>query len=586
MAFEIRQLPQVQGVTGDNVGVCGNCGLANRTGAVFCRNCGLTLRGYPAPPRAVPAVPQMPAPAMEPAPAAPREDTRALEEAANFETIERFTKIEFPNRCTMWKEVVLRIQLTSGVPVLTRALHKLIIKTIQGQPEAELTIIITAPGFEIEEHQKSLQVPVANDSPVVEFSMIPSDIGMKVVEVEFFQNKERVGHLLVSTKVESDVDTKDGTPLKAAEMELLQDPREGLSRKVEPPDEKGVLLHVAWNEREGILTYRMPDRHAGKKWRCEKPGLQNQIEESLQNLNDFLLEVVTADTANPLVWDSVNLNTRAFGDALYQMLIPGDLAKEINGLSDGDSLIISTNEQWVPWEILHDGVDYWGKRFILSRSPRPWDYTDLPKRAEISHTVDVLGKQSSKVVNVVGSGLPSELGKRAAGLFDDLQSKVEVETLEAQPVAKLQSTLPTSLLHCTCHGRTHPKMLQTGPDSSRLNNLLPETVNLLPLGEGALVFANACTSAGPAKFFGQLHSFGWQFYLRGARAFIGTLGPVPAPQAIRFAEVLYSTLLYHQPRLTLGEALTHTRKEMEKEHNLFWLLYCLYGDPDYKVEVN
>jgi len=109
-------------------------------------------------------------------------------------------------------------------------------------------------------------------------------------------------------------------------------------------------------------------------------------------------------------------------------------------------------------------------------------------------------------------------------------------------------------------------------------------VTALPLQPGSLVFANACSSAGVAVLFGSFNSFGWEFYLRGASVFVGTLGAVPTNYAIEYAENVYAPLFDSSGPITIGQALAKAREKAERKHNIFWLLYCIYGDPDYSVQ--
>jgi hypothetical protein len=139
------------------------------------------------------------------------------------------------------------------------------------------------------------------------------------------------------------------------------------------------------------------------------------------------------------------------------------------------------------------------------------------------------------------------------------------------------------VLHCTCHGLLKPHLLLVGKDSSRTQNLAPETIRVLPLQAGSLVFVNACSSAAAALLFGSFNSFGWEFYLQGAEVFIGTLGAVPTKYAIEHAENIYAHLFNTSQSLSIGQALARAREEAEKKQNIFWLLYCVYGDPDYSV---
>jgi hypothetical protein len=151
----------------------------------------------------------------------------------------------------------------------------------------------------------------------------------------------------------------------------------------------------------------------------------------------------------------------------------------------------------------------------------------------------------------------------------------------------LKEALPaTDLLHCTCHGYLKPYLLQIAKDKSRYANLLPETVKQLSLEVGSLVFVNACASTAPVLTFGRFSSFGWEFYRQGASIFIGTLGSVPTKYAVDFAEVIYRELFRRDAKQTIGQAVALAKQAAANEHNIFWLFYCLYGDPDITIEVS
>ncbi|MEM8718809.1 MAG: hypothetical protein AAGE84_05810 [Cyanobacteria bacterium P01_G01_bin.39] len=107
----------------------------------------------------------------------------------------------------------------------------------------------------------------------------------------------------------------------------------------------------------------------------------------------------------------------------------------------------------------------------------------------------------------------------------------------------------------------------------------------MPLKPGSFIFANACGSTVPVKAFNEFSSFGWEFYRQGADIFIGTLGIVPTKYAISFAENVYEELLSKDTQITVGQAIASAKKVAAEQHNFFWLLYCIYGDPDICFEL-
>ncbi len=138
--------------------------------------------------------------------------------------------------------------------------------------------------------------------------------------------------------------------------------------------------------------------------------------------------------------------------------------------------VVSTNEQWVPWELIFDGQAFWGEKFVVARYPRPTDDTSrLPPSVEYGGLRPV-----HTVVNVVGGEIPTAEGTRALQLFDAFMLPGRIRKLEEKPVAELcKALVGADLLHCTCHGYLDPHLLRVASDKSRIQNLLPETVKLL-----------------------------------------------------------------------------------------------------------
>src|SRR6185369_9490041 len=275
----------------------------------------------------------------------------------------------------------------------------------------------------------------------------------------------------------------------------------------------------------------------------------------LEQLNEFLSQAVIQAEPSDEEWDSILLNLQGIGGSLFTTLIPSPLATEVHNWKNGSLIIVSTNEQWIPWELVYDGQDFWGKRFVIARLPRLSDRRNVSdaKRPEGRRQT----RQLKRVVNVVGGDIGVVEAKQASSLFSGVDSRVGVEVLLEQPISTLNTALPKAdVLHCTCHGHLDPHMLQVSKDRSLTTNLLPQTVHKLLLEPGSFVFANTCTSALPVLTFGRFSSFAWEFYRRGAGAFVGTLGAVPTTHAISFAESIYRELFNRTRKTTVGEALS------------------------------
>ena len=59
----------------------------------------------------------------------------------------------------------------------------------------------------------------------------------------------------------------------------------------------------------------------------------------------------------------------------------------------------------------------------------------------------------------------------------------------------------------------------------------------------------------------------------------------PSSYAIGFAENVYGELLCKNTKITVGEAIARAKRIAAEQHNFFWLLYCIYGNPDVYFEL-
>jgi hypothetical protein len=497
----------------------------------------------------------------------------------NSLTIQRHTRIEFPSECVLEQKAELKIQLTQEIPEFTRVLEKILLTVGLNTKQVKLSVKVTAPAFAIRPYQRQLTVPVMGDSNEVTFTLVPLERGEQVIEIEFFKGATRVGYVLLPANVVPYSYNKISP--KVLSMEDPIDGLKNLESMTVNPDKH--TLNVTWIERESKLLYTIFPANRLGEWEKTIPNIQDKIEDDLRSLNAFLTEVVQQGNPSDERWESICFNLQSVGSNLFEMLIPSEVAKQMRTWKIGSPVIISTNEQWIPWELMYDGEDFWGKKFIIARSPRLRDSQDLPDK----NRPESKGKrQIKRIVNIVGGDVPSSEAERATHLFSNLLPPEAVQLLAKQPISSLVKAIPgTDALHFTCHGHLEPHLLQIAGDKNktRIENLLPETIQRLPLEPGSLVFANACASTVPVLTFGKFSSFGWKFYQRGADAFIGTLGAVPVKYAVNFAEIVYRELFNPDEKITIGQAVAKAKEVAANERNLFWLLYCIYGDPDFSI---
>jgi hypothetical protein len=498
--------------------------------------------------------------------------------------VERYTKIQFPSICILNQKTELKIQLTQEIPESTDAIQKVEFAVDIKIEEVILNVNITASGFALAPYQQPLTMPIGGDSNQIIFTLFPLEIGDRVIEVEFFQAATRVGYLLLKTYVNDFQIALQATEETCSDFVLMEDPLDGIEQlsKIVVNSEKRTI-HVNWVEQEGTLQYTVYPAQRPSEWSKPIPEIKQVIENELRNLNAFLSEVVQQGKPADDKWESICFNLQSIGANLFEMLIPDQVAAQARTWKHGSVIIVSTNEQWIPWELMYDGEDFWSKKFIIARYPRLSGERDLPDQNRVAGQLE---RKVKRIVNVIGGNVPEYEAKQATNLFATFVPVNFVELLFKQPIAVLVKALPkTDILHFTCHGYLEPHLLQIAGDNNKtqIENLLPETISRIPLEPGSLVFANACASTVPVLTFGKFSSFGWRFYQRGAAAFIGTLGAVPVKHAVNFAETVYSELFKQDERMTLGQAVAKAKEVAANDRNLFWLLYCIYGDPDFSI---
>ena len=525
--------------------------------------------------------------APEPSPAPPPAPQAALPPAPSpaplalpkHTKIRRHTRVLFPAACVQDRKVELRLQLTCKQPLISRVRNILNIALPEGQEETTLDVRVTAPAFAAQSWHQPMTVPRAADSQEIVFSLFPTEKGEQSVEVEFYQEATRVGYLVVSTVVRA-----EEAAAVASQVAILEEPLASLPRTPLLARQERRTLHVTCVPKEAKIYYTVysEDTAQAGEWTQDLPGSQAQIQQEMSALNDFLKQVVTEATPTKEEWDALKYNLRAKGRKILDLLVPDEVAAQFREWPAKTCVTISTNEQWIPWELMHTGQDFLSRKFVVARYPRMARRTGLGKKRPTSDQRRTL----RTIVNVIGGEVPALEAQRAAQLFAPLGASVRVAFLSERPISALQKSLRgADLLHCTCHGHFDPYMLQIAASTSSGFNLLLDSIADLPIKPGLLVFANACSSTVPVLNYSEFNSFAWEFYRGGADAYVGTLGAVPTEYAVRFAESVYEELFRKGGARTLGEALAAAKDAAEKEHNLFWLLYCINGNPDYTADV-
>jgi hypothetical protein len=340
-------------------------------------------------------------------------------------------------------------------------------------------------------------------------------------------------------------------------------------------------IHVNWDgvSKLTFALYHQSDPPEGD-WESESIGTKENIKKSLTDIAALITDIAGKKYKNKEDEQSCLENMNGVGKDLFDRLIPEELGSRVKKWQSGEILCISTNEQWIPWELIYDGNGFWGDRFLLFRIPRLRNSSGLNNQKSGISRRQFSSDKIVKVVHVVGGKIDDAYAEKAKSAFLLLIEQASVVTLENKSLSSLmKQTDNADLLHFTCHGHTDPLYIQISDKEDKQLNLLITSLkneNFL-LKNGCIVFSNACNSAAPTVIFGDFVSFGWEFYRKGAAIFVGTIGTIPTEYAIEFSLNFYKRLF--ENKASIGKAFWEAKQEMNNKSNFFHLLYCLYGNP-------
>ncbi|MEV0786800.1 CHAT domain-containing protein [Streptomyces sp. NPDC050423] len=263
-----------------------------------------------------------------------------------------------------------------------------------------------------------------------------------------------------------------------------------------------------------------------------------------------------------------------WGRLLHKQLFPrvqGGVAELVSRLhASSGPLLIRTNEQEVPWELLHDGADFLGLQHDLGRR--------LLARRPVVGGRGIGRVARALIVGDTLGDLPSareEVARVAAWLGDrgiECTVLLGQEATQLDVLAELASEeTPYDLFHFCGH-------VATGSGTTGLmmhdRQLLGEVAlqTLSSRGAPPVAFINGCASAGEGTVAGMCVSF----MVLGAKTVVGTRTDVADEGAWQFAAEFYGRLLAGVPA---GTAVRTARTALRDRPDAAWASFVLYGDP-------
>lgn len=266
------------------------------------------------------------------------------------------------------------------------------------------------------------------------------------------------------------------------------------------------------------------------------------------------------------------------GQVLYRSLIPRGMQA---ALEEVTQLLVSTSLHGVPWELLHDGKDFWGLRYALGRRL----VTERPPAA--ARFRPLRGRPRALVVASDPRGDLPFVGTEAEAIASLLADLVEVR-LVAGPIATFATVTSYlregfDLIHFCGHvvpGSDGGSALLLAGEDKLATAVIERNVQGRPL-----VFLNGCASSGPAArdangWDAELSSVASAFLFGGAIGVVGTLADIGDASSADLAQSFYLRIL---ESFSIGEALRLARADVRaaRPQSPAWLAFVLYGNPSH-----
>lgn len=275
----------------------------------------------------------------------------------------------------------------------------------------------------------------------------------------------------------------------------------------------------------------------------------------------------------------------AIGHDLYRKLFPKPLRALYGHVRDSvTSLLITSDEPWIPWEIVRpferEDDDFLCMAFAMGR----W------MAGEAALATD------KRVTRVLGLAAGPDLAcaqheiDLVAGLLDGAEG-TETTCLRSATLEDMATRLAEDdwdLIHFAGHGAgqdaTRPASagIALGDRTFRLRHISPAAEKRLR-ARRPLVFLNSCHVARLGHELTEVDGWASRFVQRcSATAFLGPTWPVDDLHALSFADTLYGELAAGRP---LGEAVRASRVALSDTEpgQLAWLAYSLYGHPGARI---
>lgn len=515
-------------------------------------------------------------------------------------TAHLFSDIRFPFMVEQHKEVPLIVRLTPEQQAESRETIGLVLPFINPRQPEWVDVVVSAPGFNerLESWHRTIKVYAAENSEPAIFLLTGEKLGKTQLKIDFRHRERLIGTATLACEV--------ATRSSSQPAKLVGEAVEVSQFLSAPPPPADLELRIVLVEKTLQFMLHSANPQVGYHWqKVGETTLRNGdpgrwLSDKIDQLNrlarisrDFGRTPHESKQPSPI--DPTEI-IDGIGTDLWDELVPKELSYEywavIKKLREAGvikSLLITSDEPWIPWEMLKpyqvdkitdqsESDSFWAEGFTICRwlaGRGPLDEVQVSAASIVAPVLDLPNVQREV------KGIREYLTTHHIAVGEEIKTIGQVQ--EAIKGATVQ------LLHFATHGSYEGENVERSKIALQDGVLMPGDLSLARTGNlrlaHPLIFLNTC-NAGRLGFT-PTDLGGWaDRLLRNVRAFavIGAQWEVNDALAADFAQTFYSELLNGK---VLGEAFQIARKSIQQKDplNPTWLAYTLYGDPNSRVIV-
>jgi hypothetical protein len=274
----------------------------------------------------------------------------------------------------------------------------------------------------------------------------------------------------------------------------------------------------------------------------------------------------------------------SLGQLIYTMFLPVPIQKHLETIKE--PVILKTNDNEIPWELLHDDNNFLCLKVPIGRRLRS---REVPRSNRVTES------DSIRILFIANPTDDLEGAEEEVDyIIKNLDPSIQVDILKGSQATN------TSVLSAFRSGKYdiihysgHAEFNIDQPDESALicanrRKIYAQEIKRILSGK-PLVFLNACGSGrekiceeGESYTGSDTEGLASSFILGGALSIIGSSWPLPDISAGILASEFYKLMLSGD---SIGSALHKARMHLKNERpdDINWMAFILYGDPTLKL---